>query len=340
MKSYMTVSGLEHKGGSQSGGMRVCTVSVVIPTYNRAHVVGRAIRSVLNQIYQDFEIIVVDDGSTDNTEEVVNCFNDPRICYIRHEQNKGGSAARNTGISMARGKYIAFLDSDDEWLPSKLEKQVKQLDEAPACVGLSYTGYWVIRGGITELGRIPSARGYVMPLMLARDCVSPTSTVLVKAECFRKVGGFDPELPARQDYDMWFRIAAEYHFEVLTEPLVRIYRTDDSITHNVSARLAADLHMLSIVMEKAAALGMSKHQQRRLYAFHYYDIGRYCQKHRNFGTSIHFLARAIVNRPLWVKAWVAIIAAMLGLRLSGPVTVKLKNFARIRLLRQGQKSRL
>jgi glycosyltransferase involved in cell wall biosynthesis len=99
-------------------------ISVIIPTYNRAHLVGRAIRSVLAQTFQDWELIVVDDGSSDNTEEVVCSFQDPRICYISHEVNRGGSAARNTGIKVARGEYVSFLDSDDEWLPEKLEKQL------------------------------------------------------------------------------------------------------------------------------------------------------------------------------------------------------------------------
>jgi len=91
-------------------------VSVIIPTYNRAHLIGRAIQSVLNQTYQDFELIVVDDGSTDNTNEVIKEFSqkDKRILYIKHDKNKGGSAARNTGIKAARGEYIAFQDSDDE----------------------------------------------------------------------------------------------------------------------------------------------------------------------------------------------------------------------------------
>jgi len=115
------------------------TVSVIISTYNRAHLIGRAIQSVLNQTYQDFEVIVVDDGSTDNTEEIVKSFNDPRIRYIRHEKNKGAAAARNTGIKAARGKYIAFQDSDDEWLPEKLEKQMKVFENAPPEAGVVYT---------------------------------------------------------------------------------------------------------------------------------------------------------------------------------------------------------
>jgi len=105
--------------------MKNPTVSVIIPTYNRAHLVGRSIQSVINQTYQDFEIIVVDDGSTDNTEDIIKEFQkkDKRIKHIKHNKNKGGSAARNTGIRAARGEYIAFLDSDDEWMPTKLEKQ-------------------------------------------------------------------------------------------------------------------------------------------------------------------------------------------------------------------------
>ena len=103
----------------------MAAVSVIITTYNRAHLVGKAIKSVLNQTFQDFELIVVDDGSTDNTEEVINSFNDTRIRYIRHKINKGGNAARNTGLRNSKGEYIAFLDSDDEWLPEKLERQLE-----------------------------------------------------------------------------------------------------------------------------------------------------------------------------------------------------------------------
>ena len=101
------------------------TVSVVIPTYNRAPLIGRSIKSVLNQTYQDFEIIIVDDASTDNTKEVVSNFNDERIRYIQHEENKGEAAARNTGIKATRCDYIAPQDSDDEWIPEKLSTQIE-----------------------------------------------------------------------------------------------------------------------------------------------------------------------------------------------------------------------
>ena len=114
------------------------TVSVIIPIYNRAHTIDRAILSVLNQIYKSFEIIVVDDCSTDNTREVIEKFGDKRIRYIRKKSNKG-AAARNTGIKAVRGEYIAFLDSDDKWLPNKLDEQIKVLKVTSPKVGVVYT---------------------------------------------------------------------------------------------------------------------------------------------------------------------------------------------------------
>ena len=110
------------------------TISVIIPTYNRADFIGRAIESVLDQTYQDFEIIVIDDGSKDNTENIVKSFDDTRITYIRLKDNKGAAVARNTGIGTARGKFIAFQDSDDEWLPQKLAKQMEVFEKVDSGV--------------------------------------------------------------------------------------------------------------------------------------------------------------------------------------------------------------
>lgn len=201
------------------------TVSVVIPTYNRAHVVGRAIRSVLNQTYQDFEIIVVDDGSTDNTEEVVKSFNDPRIRYIRHEENRGGSAARNTGIRAARGAYIAFLDSDDEWLPEKLAKQVQKMTCSGDQVGFVYTGVKVIDAetGRCLVEKVPFLEGNVYSQLLEGAFIGTCSSVMVRKTAIEEVSGFDEQLVSRQDWDCWIRIAYSYNVSCIPECLVVRY---------------------------------------------------------------------------------------------------------------------
>jgi glycosyltransferase involved in cell wall biosynthesis len=197
-------------------------VSVVISTHNRAELLARAIRSVLDQTYRDLEILVVDDASTKDPEEMVGRFDDSRIRYLRHAENRGGSAARNTGIVNARGAYIAFLDDDDEWLPQKLELQMKVFRENPRA-GVVYTGFISIE---SEKGRIvninmPGKRGYIFYDLIARNIVGTTSTVVVRRECFDEVGLFDESLPASQDADMWRRLSRTYYFDYVKAPLVR-----------------------------------------------------------------------------------------------------------------------
>lgn len=135
-------------------------VSVIITTYNRQETLSRAIQSVLDQTYQDFEIIVVDDASKVSQEEIVSSFNDDRIKFIRHSINKGGSAARNTGIAASLGEYIAFLDSDDQWLPDHLSCQIKSFENLPFTVGAHYSGL-VIHSSEGEIvgRRVPFASG-------------------------------------------------------------------------------------------------------------------------------------------------------------------------------------
>ena len=143
------------------------TVSIIIPTYNRAHLIDRSIQSVLNQTYQDFELIVVDDGSTDNTEDIIRQFQekDKRIKYIKHDKNKGGSAARNTGIKNSRGEYIAFQDSDDEWFPEKLEKQIEIIECTDPKVGIVYSDMFKIYNKNIKYFHSPAImpKGYIFP---------------------------------------------------------------------------------------------------------------------------------------------------------------------------------
>ena len=209
-------------------------VSVIIITYNRSTLLGSAIASVLNQTYQDFELIVVDDASPDNTAEVVRGINDPRIRYIRHETNQREAGARNTGVQNARGEYIAFLDDDDEWLPEKLQRQVEVLDGSPQEVGAVYTGFVKI-GLLTgkSIERvIPTKRGIIFQEMLTQNWVGTPSTVLLRKTCFQKVGLFDQALVFGPDYDMWIRISTEFQFEYIPEPLVRYFVHENSMSAN------------------------------------------------------------------------------------------------------------
>ena len=205
-------------------------VSVIIPTHNRAHLLNRAVQSIFNQTFQDFEIIITDDASTDNTEDLVKSFNDERIQYYRHEKNQGGSAARNTSMKHASGEYFAFLDSDDEWLPHKLEKQLMAFEKGGNKLGVVYTDFDYKSVLVTN-----KYSGDISQLILIVNFVGTSSTPLVKKECFSKTGFFDATLPTGQDWDMWIRLAQHYEFYFIDEVLARYYVQPTSITMNRKA---------------------------------------------------------------------------------------------------------
>lgn len=188
-------------------------VSVVIPTYNRAHLIGESIQSVLAQTFPDFQLIIVDDGSSDGTETVVKGFNDPRIRYI-YQENRGISGAQNTGIRQAEGQYIAFLGSDDLWLPKLLELEVPILDTNPD-VDLVYSKAQAIDADGNLKGQILGAfqkyPGETFKSELYGDSVC-TITAVMRRQCFDRVGLFDENLSTRVDWDMWVRMAKHYRF--------------------------------------------------------------------------------------------------------------------------------
>ncbi|NJE05554.1 glycosyltransferase [Thermococcus sp. M36] len=210
------------------------TVSVVIPTYNRANLLKRAIESVLNQGFRDFELIVVDDASSDNTPEVVESIEDGRIRYIRLKKNSGGPVARNTGIKKARGKFIALLDDDDEWLPNRLNVQVKKFENLSREVGVIYGGfYYVSQQDGRILGkRLPRYRGNVYGHLLRENFIG-SPTLLIRRKCFKRAGLFDPKLTSSQDWDMWLRIAKYYKFEYVDEIIAKYYVHGKQISFNM-----------------------------------------------------------------------------------------------------------
>lgn len=196
-------------------------ISVIIPTYNRLHQIGRAIRSVLNQSYPAQEILVVDDGSTDATCARIE-VDFPEVKLIR-QTNQGVSAARNAGIAASCGDWIAFLDSDDEWRPDKLAKQVDTLAQH-AQIRICHTDEIWIRNGVRvnpcNKHRKPS--GWIFENCLPLCCVSPSS-ILISRSVFSEIGNFDQTLPVCEDYDLWLRIFSRYPICLVNDRLVIKY---------------------------------------------------------------------------------------------------------------------
>ena len=193
-------------------------VSVVIPTYNRLLKIKDAIESVLKQTYRDFECWVVDDGSTDGTGVALRAFGN-KIKYISQD-NRGASAARNLGARVSRGKYLAFLDSDDLWEPEKLEIQVTCMEENPQ-YPLCYTDEVWIRKGIRVNPKKRHAKysGWILEKCLPLCTISPSSA-LMKRSLFDDIGGFDETLPVCEDYDFWLRVTCRYPVLFIDKKLI------------------------------------------------------------------------------------------------------------------------
>ncbi|MDE2825547.1 MAG: glycosyltransferase family 2 protein, partial [Gemmatimonadota bacterium] len=195
-------------------------VSVVIPTYNRADRLPSAIRSVLEQTAPPAEIIVVDDGSTDGTPALVRTF--PGVRYLRQE-NQGVSAARNHGIGAAKHDWIALLDSDDEWLPGKLERQWGALERDPRYRFCHTDEIWIRKGRrVNPMKKHAKYGGHIFHHCLPLCVISPSSA-LIHRDLFERFGMFDPELPVCEDYDLWLRICAREPVLYVDEPLLLKY---------------------------------------------------------------------------------------------------------------------
>ncbi len=245
------------------GGSGMPQVSVVIPTYNRAGILERSIRSVLGQTHHDLELIIVDDGSTDGTRDMVAQFHDMRVKYVQHETNHGCAAARNTGISTATGDYLAFNDSDDEWLPYKLERQMQILLAADARVGVVYSDMWMVwtaRKGhreychaqrfVPEDGMIYD-RTLVFPIDLRRIGLR-FQTAVFRRECFEVVGLLDQELTALEDLEFFMRLSRHYQFSHVAEPLVTLFIAPGSLSGDAEKVARATEHIMSLYHQDIA----------------------------------------------------------------------------------------
>jgi len=207
----------------------VARVSVVVPTWNRKERLEEAIASILAQTYEDYEIVVVDDGSTDGTREWIERHPNPRLVYLRQE-NRGSSSARNAGIRAARGELIAFLDSDDLWLPRKLERQVPLFDRPE--VGFVFCGSARVdgQGNVLETREPgPEYRGRAVRAMIRRNMM-PTPTVVVRRSLALEAGPMYEDLVFGEDWNYWLRIAGRCEVDFVPEVLVHYHDTPGSLS--------------------------------------------------------------------------------------------------------------
>lgn len=224
-------------------------VSIIIPTYNRAYCIERSIRSVLEQTYREFELLVVDDASTDNTKQVVESIRDDRIRYIRLTENKGASGARNEGIRRAAYEYIAFQDSDDVWKPDKLEKQMQVLIANPQA-GLVYCEFEA-RTTDSNTFIVPDKsmplsdkQGDIYNKLLCRNTIS-TQTVVAYRECLLRTGLFCENLTCIEDWEFFLRIAKDYEIVFVEEPLVIVHVKNGGVSSNVAGYFEARCYMIT-----------------------------------------------------------------------------------------------
>ena len=290
--------------------MNTPKVSVIILTYNRSYLLSKAIQSVLNQSFQNLEIIIVDDASQDNTAQVVNGFADKRIRYIRHHVNKGEGGSRNTGVKNANGEYIAFLDDDDEWLPEKLHMQVSLLDNSPLKVGAVHTGRIEVEiaSGKELRTKIATMRGNIFHHLLRNEEMITVSSILLRKVCFEKVGLFDKNIDSGLDYDMWLRISKEFYFECIQSPLVKYGRHKNNLGSNYSLQIKGR----EAIIKKYHFYLLS---DTKGYSRAYYMLGiLYCLNGDSI-KSIESFFHAIHMNVFWIKPYISLFLSLLDINI-------------------------
>lgn len=258
--------------------MSIPEVSVIITTYNRSDFLGFTVKSVLSQTYDNFELIIVDDGSTDDTSEIVKSYNDARIIYY-YQENKGQNPARNIGMKLSRGKYIAHLDSDDIWHPDKLKRQVKILETFPD-IGLVYCGTQLVDKTNTVIGRQPLVihRGTVLDKLLMTNFLYNGSCSLFRSECLKKVGVFDESFKRMTDWEFYLKFAIYYKFYGIDEYLLNYRIHNETMSKDFKSYETYGIKILEKIFDhKDLDKSYLKYKNRALSLRHRYMGRRYLE---------------------------------------------------------------
>lgn len=297
-------------------------VSVIIPTYNHAQFLRAAIQSVVDQTYPDWEIVVVNNYSEDDTVQIVASFNDPRIRLVNFRNHGVIAASRNHGMSLANGKSIAFLDSDDVWYPEKLQRCMDALGEEAEVV--CHGEAWIKEGSPPRIVMYgPQSRTRYLPLLYDGNCLS-TSAIVVRKSALDKVGGFseDPQMVTAEDYELWLRLAREGCIFVMVEEVLGEYRIhggnqSKAVMRNLGAELAVLQKHFSMMAADSFATRLK--MQRRV-ALAYYSAARGMQAEGNHVSGMRLLFQSWFKYPFILKQYAAVLIGLLGcLKASGSI---------------------
>jgi len=291
-------------------------VSVIIPTWNRAATIVDAVKSVLAQTYTHLEVIVVDSGSTDNTCELLKPFVDGKTVRLIKSEHWGAAAARNVGLAHAKGELIGFCDSDDMWLPKKLELQVALMERHPE-IGLAYTDGMVVRGARIEtpsyFSQRPPHRGMVFHDLLEQNFI-PNVSVVVKKRCLNEIGGFDERVSTSEDYALWLRFCHRFQVGYVNEVLVKVHRHDENLTRDDGLVFQNHLKTLDAVRNDSV-VEIPGSVLRRAYANTYRKMGYHFLLRKQFSLAKKVLRKSWAKDPLSLLTYRYLGALMLPQRL-------------------------
>jgi glycosyltransferase involved in cell wall biosynthesis len=288
-------------------------VSVIVPVYNRGHLVTATVASILGQTYQNIEIILINDGSTDNSLEVIRALQleNPDVIRIINQENRGQTIARNQGIREADGKYIAFLDSDDLWLPDKLEHQIPLFDDG---VGLVYGGVAFINERGETTGFDPcdtSVQGHIYPQLLVKNRMTGGS-VVVLSEALAKVGFFDPEFKAAENWDLWLRICKEYQARLVNKPVVQYRLHQNNMSKDVILMQDAKRQIMAKHCDRHSSDKLIARYSRLAEADLFYKVGVDCFSQEQFGKAIRNFLQVMIISPFYEDTLVRLLRSLLG----------------------------
>lgn len=290
------------------------TVSVVLPTYGRPEYFEEAVASVVNQTYPAVQLVVVDDCSPEPVSPLLDGIDTAGIdvTLVRHEENRGACAARNTGIEEARGEYIAFIDDDDIWMETKLERQIEVLESSGPEVGAVYTGQRYVNDGRTTNVRLPTTSGDVTADILRGASLNPFSCVLVDATVVEAAGMLDERFPSWQDREWYIRLSIHYEFAVVPEPLVVRRMGHEQISGDYETKRDVSYPLL---LDKHRQLAVEYGCEDEFLAYLMRSLAGSALGSGHYVAAIYHTLASLRYRPTYGAAWTTMAMAV-----GGPIT--------------------